>query len=495
MPEIARNAIYLYIQSSLGAAAGYAFWLIISRLTGPETVGLASTTIAIATVALSFATLGVPAGLQRFLGRARGENNLYEFKKYLNASLFVVGLSVAGVASFLAVMGGPLSSFISISYEFLIVAIIIVIASGLASTLTGAFIASLRVKTLLMTQVLSSSVRIVSGVALVLFGFGALGVVISNSVFYIVSLVILGLYMFIRLRNVEAHARDSPRKGVVRELLEAGSARWVPGIVYTLGMQLGVIVVFGAFGAFEAGLYFIALAISSIITGIYSSIMAVAFPLLSGMKEGRKKAAWRTVRLSLVFCIPLIIAMITYPRVVLGLFGEEYVAADLTLVVLLLSTIPLIISTGVHTLVYAYGNYRQVFAIGLAGNIPSVLLYFTLAPALGGLGASYAYLGGALMGLTVSTLLARRIEMRIIWLDLAKALSIPLAVGVLAYTANLHWLIGGPIIFLVSLLGYAKLNLITKQDLTDLTEAILPEKVTESIYQRFSWILNILYPE
>ncbi len=493
MSHIARNALYLYTQNIVGAGAGYAFWLIISRLTGPETIGLASTTMAIAGVALSVATLGVPAGLQRFLGRARGENNLYEFKKYLNSSLFVVGLSVAGVASFLAVMGGPLSSFINIPYEFLIVTIIIVIASGLASTLRGAFIASQRVKTLLMTQVLSSSVRIVSGVALVLFGMGALGVVISNSVFYIVSLIILGPSMLIHLRTVKGHGRDGPTKGVVRELLEAGSARWVPGIVYTLGMQLGVIVVFGTHGAFEAGLYFIALAISAIITGLYSSIMAVAFPLLSGMKEGRKKAAWRTVRLSLVFCIPLIIAIITYPGVVLGVFGEEYVAADLTLVVLLLSTIPLIVSTGVHTLVYAYGNYRQVLAIGLAGSIPSVLLYFILAPALGGLGASYAYLAGALTGMMVASILAHRIHMRIIWLDLAKAISIPLTVGVLAYTANLHWLIGGPIILLASVLGYAKLNLITKQDLRDLAEAILPKKLTESLYKNFAWILNFLY--
>jgi O-antigen/teichoic acid export membrane protein len=228
---------------------------------------------------------------------------------------------------------------------------------------------------------------------------------------------------------------------------------------------------------------------------IGSAITGIAFPLLSGMKDGRKKAAWRAVRLSMVFSIPLTIAIITYPRVVLGLFGEEYASADLTLIVLLLSTIPLTISTGIHTLAYAYGNYRQVLIIGLAGNMPSVLLYFFLTPPLGGLGASYAYLTGALTGVTASVIMAHKIKMKIIWLDLAKAISIPLALGILAYTANLHWLIGGPIIISASLLGYAKLNLITKQDLRDLAEAIIPKKLTESIYQRFAWILNVLYKE
>ena len=131
----------------------------------------------------------------------------------------------------------------------------------------------------------------------------------------------------------------------------------------------------------------------------------------------------------------------------------------------------------------------------LAVSIPNVFLYLILTPALGGLGASYAYLGGALTGATVAAILAHRIDMSIIWLDLAKAISIPLAVAVLAFTINLHWLIGGPAILLVSGLGYARLNLVTKQDIRDLIEAILPKKLAESLYQRYSWILNILYPE
>jgi len=34
---------------------------------------------------------------------------------------------------------------------------------------------------------------------------------------------------------------------------------------------------------------------------------------------------------------------------------------------------------------------------------------------------------------------------------------------------------------------------LTKQDLRDLAEAILPRKLAESIYGRFSWLIGILY--
>ncbi|MBI4258739.1 MAG: oligosaccharide flippase family protein, partial [Thaumarchaeota archaeon] len=366
------------------------------------------------------------------------------------------------------------------------------VVSALTSILTGAFVALLHARTLLLAQILASTSRIVAGVILVILGLGALGVAIGNSFVFIVLFIVLWISISSHLR-IMRRPHVSEMKKAARELLEAGSVSWVPNVIYILGTQLGIIVVFGAYGAFEAGVYFIALAILSIIASIYSSIMGVAFPILSGMTGGRKMAIWRAIRLSLVFCMPLTIAALTFPRPILGIFGEAYAVADLTLSVLLFSTIPLIISTGVYTLVYAYGNYRQVFAIGLAGNVPSVVLYFLLTPLLGGLGASYSYLAGAISGVIVSVAVAHRIKMQIIWFDVYKATSIPLIIGSLAFVANLNWLIGGLAILFVSFFGYTRLNLLTKQDMKDLAEAILPRNVTNSIYHRLGWMIGILY--
>ena len=117
--SVARNAIYLYIQTIVAAGSGYIFWLIISRLTGPEIVGIASTSMAIAGMAISFATLGVPKGFQRFLGRARVESDPKEFKKYLNASLLIVGLAVAATATMLAIMGRMLAIILNLSITWI----------------------------------------------------------------------------------------------------------------------------------------------------------------------------------------------------------------------------------------------------------------------------------------------------------------------------------------------------------------------------------------
>lgn len=456
-------------------------------------MGLASTSMALAGIAIALSTLGIPIGLQRLLGRARAENNPKEFQRYLNASMLTVGVSVAGIGIFLAATGGMVARILNLPYNLLLAAILIVVASGLASTLSGVFIAALQVKTLLIVQVVSSTLRIASGVGLILIGLGALGVLIGNLVLVVVSFSILGISTLLRSRAIQSNSTDASIGGTVRELLASGYPRWIPGILNMVGIQLGVIVVFGASGAFEAGLYFVALAIASIITGMYTSIMGIAFPILSGMREGRKKLAWRIIRISMVVIAPLVMSLAVYPKEVLGIFGSDYVAAETIVVVLLLSSIPLIISTGVYTLVYAYGNYRQVLAIGLAGSTPSVILYFILTPIFGGIGASYAYLGGTLAGLIVALIIARRVSLRIVWLDVVKATSIPLSIGVLAGILNLQWFLGGGLIFLGSGLGYAKLNLVTRQDLRDLGEAILPKRLTEVLYRRFSWILGFLY--
>jgi len=489
---ISRSALYLYLQRIVGAGAGYTFWIMISRLTGPDIVGLASTTMAIALIAINFGTLGIPKGLQRFLGKAIADNNAPEFRRYLDASIVIVGFGTVVVAGLLLILGPLFAALINLPYELLVVAIIIVVASGISTTLTGVFVTTRQVKTLVVVELLSSSLRILIGVTLIFVGMGALGVVIGNSVLSIVSLIVLGA-LLIRQRSSAMDIGKSSITRTLKELLKAGSARWVPAILYTVGMQLGVIVVFEISGPVEAGLYFIALAISSIIIGIYSSIMGVAFPILSGMKEGRKKAAWRTIRLSLAFCLPLITTMIIYSGVLLGVFGGEYVQAAVPLVILLLSTIPLIISTGIHTLAYAYGDYRKVLAIGLAGNIPSVVLYFILTPSMEGIGASSAYFIGSITGLSISIILARRMFMRIIWIDAAKAILIPLAVGVLIFASSLSWYIGGPIILLTSFFGYAKLNLITKTDLQDISDAIIPRRLAELAYKKCGWILDHIY--
>ena len=493
MPKAARNVLYLYMQGIVSSGAGYAFWLLVSRLTSPSIVGFASVAVVLGGIGASFACLGVPTGIRRFVGKNLGENGLRVQQRYLGVSLRLVGVGVAVVSSLLAIVSGLPFFPIMLPFEFLIVVIISLATSSLAWTLTGAFVAALRLKILFLTQLLASLLRIGVGVSLVLIGMGALGILLGNAMVDIVSLGILGSASLLDRRNARGSATVRVDKGVARELLQASLVSWLPSIASVLGMNLGILAVFGASGAAEAGLYFIAFAILSIITGIYSSITGIAFPILSGMSNGRKMMAWRATRLSLVFCIPPTAAIIAYPRAVLGLFGAEYAAADTTLSALLLSVLPLIISGGVNTLAYAYGNYRQVLAMGLAGNVPTIILYPVLTAPLGGLGSASAYLVGAFCSGIFAVIVARRIKMQIIWSDISKVILVPAGIGLVAFATKLDWMLGASALTALSFLAYARLNVLTRLDVRTLAEAALPENIAKMLSRRLGRILTVLY--
>ncbi len=116
----------------------------------------------------------------------------------------------------------------------------------------------------------------------------------------------------------------------------------------------------------DAGLFFIALTIVTGITSVMYSLFTISFPALSAMKDGRKRFTINTIRLSLIIAIPFSTSLIFYSEDILGLLGDEYMSASSILDVLLLAMLPTAIQYGITSLVYSYGNYRQVLFLGLA---------------------------------------------------------------------------------------------------------------------------------
>jgi len=109
-------------------------------------------------------------------------------------------------------------------------------------------------------------------------------------------------------------------------------------------------------------------AIMGVVAGFGGSVLGLMMPVLSGMVDGRKRACWRAIKVSLALVSPLAFVLAAYPEAPLSLLGREYVDAAPTLM-LLASTIPAtLISAGVSSLVYAYGMYTSVLILGLVGN-------------------------------------------------------------------------------------------------------------------------------
>ena len=69
-------------------------------------------------------------------------------------------------------------------------------------------------------------------------------------------------------------------------------------------------------------------------------------------------------------------------------FLTEYIQASVTLKIMLLSMLTITFSIAISTLVYSYGNYRQVLEIGLSSSISIIFCYMVVTPAYGITGAA-----------------------------------------------------------------------------------------------------------
>jgi O-antigen/teichoic acid export membrane protein len=290
-------------------------------------------------------------------------------------------------------------------------------------------------------------------------------------------MIIMGLAIAGIFKQVTKNKSTIIFGSACKNILIAGMPSWIPALVTTIGAQIGTIVIFGTTGTSEAGTYYIAFSISQGIASISYSLLSTAFPVLSAMEDGRKRLTWRLIKISLIFSVPLSFVLIFYSEELLALLGQQYSKDALTLEILLFSTMPLGLMTGINILLYSYGNYRQVLYIGLASSVPRTVIYFILVPAFGGTGAAISFTIGSLIGFLVSILLAKRIGMLVFWKDLGLIAAAPSALSFAFSFLEVNYLVSIFVTIAGTFVLLLKINVLTKNDVEDSLK-VLPNNIS-----------------
>jgi len=454
---------------------GYVFWFVLAKITTPEIIGTVAAVVSMAAIFTTASGLGVPYVLSRFLGKYFSEQKFGEAKVYIKASLLLITIGItASIAGIFLVQQSFIQTF-KIDFNLLIVAMMIIASTVIANTFRSVIISSLKTKKLPLIHILSSSGKLVLAISLVLLGAGALGAAIGF-VFAPILMSILLAFFTVRIlkqskRNVELRVGQC-----IKSIFPASRAVWVSGLISVTGLHLGIIIVLGSQGSSQAGVYFIALSIMMVIAAAMGSLMTIALPVLSRMKDGRKRMTWRITKISLIITLPVSSIIIFYSKEFMEFFGKTYVDGSTALEILLLSIVPMALNVAIINLVLTYGNYRQVLAIGLSANIPRALLYFILVPIYGGVGAAEAYVIGAIIGLVTSMVIAKKIGFHIFWKDIILILSIPTVITFVLHYFEISLLFTIPITLILSFMLFFKFRIINKSDIQDSVE-ILPKNI------------------
>jgi len=478
---IGKGAAYLYIENIATMISGYAFWITMSKVVSPDIIGVSSSIVSFSGILTIIAALGIPTGIQRFLGRSFSEDNLSEAKRYVNISIVLISVGVLGCSIVIVAFQGSIYQYLHIDSSLLAMLLVMSGSFTLFLLLRSVVISTLKTRVLPIIIIVSSIVKILLAIMLLLAGWGALGITIGFTIGFVISSILLGMFLNLKLKSPKTSPVDSFSQ-TTKSILSSSSANWIPAVVTAIGSQIGTVIVLGIQGAHQAGIYYIALTIVTGIVTITSTLFSITLPFLSSRKDGRKRSAWRVIRLSLVIAIPFSISLIFYAKDVMELIGQNYVAASFPMQILLSSLLPTAVATGTVTLVYAYGHYRQVLAIGLATNVSRTILYFILIQIYGNTGAALSYSIGAIVGLAISIIVAKRINFQIIWKDLGLIMVIPIGIGFVIRYLELNYIIGIVATVILSYILYLKVRVLTNSDIVDMA-GILPPTASRAVLQ------------
>ncbi len=476
---IGRGAGYIFVETIIGFISGYLLWVVLTRITTPEIIGISSTVVSLSSIFIVIAEIGVDKGSSRLLARCFHDNNLEKARIFVKVSLVLICLGIFSSVSILMIFKDWISPGLNIPLLYL--AMLIIGSSTVGILLHSIIIASLKTKVIPKVMVVASSSRTIMVIVLVLAQAGAVGILLGYSFYQILASILLAFAIIKLLRHKENSKNTEQIINPFKTILIASVPSWIPKLISVIGgANLGTVIVFGSNGASEAAAFFLANIILSGIITIVVPLYTISFPALSAMSDYRKRFTWRIIKVSMVVLSPLSLAVIFYSPDVINLLGQDYSNASIVLRILLLTALVSPFSTMVHQLVYAYGNYRLVLYLGLASNIPRILLYFLLVPVFGGAGAAVSLLIGSIIYFVLSTLVAKKIGLIINWKDLGLIVILPLLPAFLFSYFQVNFIVGIIGTIFASIIAFLRFDILTKSDVQDSVN-VLPEGIAKPL--------------
>lgn len=476
--------MFLYIETIVAMLYGYAFWYLLSKTTSTEIIGISSALVSLATIFVTLASVGIPLGSQRFLGKLFLEKKFGDARTYLASSIIIVTLGVVICSAVILITRGLI--FVEYDFSLIVITVLLMASSTISVLFRYVIIATLETKKILGISIISSGFKLGLTIFLLFAGISELGVMIAYTSAPLLATLIY-IPSIVSLLRKSKEGATSRLIQSFKPIFSASIVSWIPTIIDVGGAQMGTIIVLGFQGSSEAGFYFIAFQITIGISAVIWALESVTYPALGIMKEKRKLFLWRVIKISLIIVLPLSASLMFFSNEIMEIFGNDYGQGSNALQVLLLSILPTAVTAGLSILEYSYGNYKQVLLIGLATSLPRMVLYFILIPWYGDIGAAMSYTIGAIIGFVVAIYLSRRTEMTIVWRDLGLIFLIPTVLAFLLSTTEIHYILAVAVSVILSYLLLLKIGTIKRDDVQD-SLTIFPENISNPLISTINGI-------
>lgn len=409
--KFAASGLWLFFDQMLIAIGGWAFWLVIFRLTTSSEIGQATTIYSLVFLVSTILQLGLEYPL---LKKASGIGSSQVFGTILVIELLILAFSVP------LIIYATNNLFQKSLGEFTWLAVGMLIASTIGFVSRFALLAASDIKSVLIIDVSGTITKFILGYFLVTMGFAGLGILLA---FFIQWLVIMGASLIMATKKLGLQLGSLK---FTKEIITDGLVNALSKFSRMLVVNFSVVLL-ASFGIDDSdiGIFYVASMISIVASTLASSI---AYMVIPASAVSKSDLSHDSLRISLSLISPLIASLIVAPKFILSLFGDQYVAAESLLLVLSIGILPSSITINAISKFNSLTNMRRkLVSLGSIQLLALIISFWFLVPGYGTLGAALSML----IAFVISAILS------IIWLDRVSAgyaacSSIAITVGVAA---------------------------------------------------------------
>jgi O-antigen/teichoic acid export membrane protein len=489
--SVGKNIWYASISNIMPSIFTYIFWFVTAKVAGPEAIGLASTIAAFTVIVATVDVVDTSLGMKRHLGIAISSGNIGKFKQILASTIIFVSIIVIISASLIAWPSLRILEIAKIDRQYVWIVIAMIASCAFQYVLSEALIAALQSDRLVMSLLIGSLVRfpLLFGI-IYLFNVPAIGTVIAYSSMFFIATAFYSIYLAKILRSPSRAIENIAAN--TKLVLSAGLASWIPHLISVVGSQLGIITVSALEGSAEGGKFYLPMAIYTLMFFIVWGITRVSHPLIAGMdtKEHQTSFVAYSIKIAFMLTMPIATPFLFFPSTFLNLMGREFGSAGVTLSIFMISLPMGIVTEIVYFFVYGRGDTKTVLYLGLAGNVPRIILYYLMVPIFGPTGGALAYLVGSVTQLVLSVIVGAKHSLVMEYRKYVILTAIPTLIGFVMWLVGINPVVATVIIFFGSMLAYIRLRLFTDTELYNILYSGLSKGTAEKIYPRLSKLIQ-----
>ena len=484
-----KNIFFTSLGLFLPSIFTYIFWFVIAKIDGSEAVGITSTIVSLVIIISTVFSLDLHVGMKRLLSKYHLERNELEYSNIFTSVLFFLTISSI-FASVLLFYPVNLLEIIGIDTNYYWIIVVAIFLLSYHNLFVESFISSLRSKKFFIYILLGSILRF--PVLLVLYYLlynNEFPPVLSYYSLYF-TVVIFSLIFYVRKINY-ALSRSAVIR-LLRHLISISMASWIPNIINVCGFWMGVIIVYSLDGSQAGGQFYIAVGIFSVVLFIVSGISKVTHGFIQAIDEkNRLTFLSYCLKIALVLTIPLSTSILFFSTSYLGILGKEFEQSNINLTILMFGMPFVIVSELVYYYLYGLGHHRQVLILGLAGNLPRVIIYFFISSIDSSFAALSYFVGSVIQSVFSLNLKNSNIEIYELHKKIVIVI-IPFILAIPLWLLDINYIVSTLTVIIGSIILYIRLGYLDSNDSSKLFHAMLPDKHASYMSNIFEKIILII---